>query len=378
MIEKIINGIKYRLNEETQTAEVIKKSEGYEGDIIIPETVVFNDVTYRVTSIGRGAFSFCQSLTNITIPDSINSIEDRAFDCCKSLTSITIPDCVTSIGEAAFWGCESLTSINIPDSVKDIGDCAFFACSSLPAITIPDSVNIMGESAFENCFSLKTITYIGTAAQWNSWQRGSHWNYNTPSEIVVEPMATLINGIYYRLNKGKLTAKVIQRGSSERNIAIPKIIEFNGVSYLVTSIGEYAFSGCESLNSINIPDSVTSIEDYAFGDCSYLTSVTIPTSVTSIGRKAFACCFKLPAIIIPNSVTSIGSWAFAGCYNLTNITIPASVKSIGGMVLLGCNLITSIIFQGTVAQWNEIELSNGWNHEVPVTIIHCTDGDVEM
>ena len=236
MIEQIINNINYRLNEETKTAEVIKKRNGYEGDIIIPETVVFNERTYRVTSIGEGAFYHCESLKSIIIPDSINSIEDRAFDCCKNLTSITIPDGVTSIGEAAFWGCESLTSISIPDSVKDIGDRAFFACSSLPAITIPDSVKIMGESAFENCFSLKTITYIGTAEQWNSWQRGSHWRYNTPSEIVVEPMATLINGIYYRLNENKLTAKVINSESSESDIDIPEIVKFNGDSYCVTSI----------------------------------------------------------------------------------------------------------------------------------------------
>ena len=66
MIEKLINNINYRLDEETLTAEVIEKSEGYEGDIIIPETVVFNEATYRVTSIGDGAFCGCKSLTDIT------------------------------------------------------------------------------------------------------------------------------------------------------------------------------------------------------------------------------------------------------------------------------------------------------------------------
>ena len=66
MEEAIIDGINYRLNEETKTAEVIKKSEGYEGDIIIPETVVFNKVAYRVTSIEEEAFLDCSSLTSIT------------------------------------------------------------------------------------------------------------------------------------------------------------------------------------------------------------------------------------------------------------------------------------------------------------------------
>ena len=70
MIETIINDINYRLNEDNLTAEVME-NEGYEGDIIIPETVVFNTATYRVTSIGDGAFCGCKSLTDITFQGTI-------------------------------------------------------------------------------------------------------------------------------------------------------------------------------------------------------------------------------------------------------------------------------------------------------------------
>ena len=87
MKEEIINGINYRLNEETLTAEVIKK-EGYEGNIIIPETVVLNEVTYRVTSIGERAFFCCDLLNFITIPNSVMSIGKRAFSRCKKLDFI--------------------------------------------------------------------------------------------------------------------------------------------------------------------------------------------------------------------------------------------------------------------------------------------------
>ena len=86
--EEIINGINYRLNEETKTAEVINKSNGYEGNIIIPETVVLNEVTYRVTSIGERAFFRCDLLNFITIPNSVMSIGKRAFSRCKKLDFI--------------------------------------------------------------------------------------------------------------------------------------------------------------------------------------------------------------------------------------------------------------------------------------------------
>ena len=88
MKEEIINGINYRLNDWTKTAEVIEKSGGYEGAIVIPETVVFNDVTYRVTSIGERAFQNCISLSSITIPNSVTSIDKCAFSRCKELDFI--------------------------------------------------------------------------------------------------------------------------------------------------------------------------------------------------------------------------------------------------------------------------------------------------
>ncbi|MBR5371092.1 MAG: leucine-rich repeat protein, partial [Oscillospiraceae bacterium] len=110
--------------------------------------------------IGYSALFVCSSLTAITIPNSVTSIDSQAFSGCSSLTAITIPDSVKSIGSSAFQGCSSVTEITIPDSVTFIGSSAFKGCSSLTAITIPDGVTRIGPYTFKGCSNLKNLTIL--------------------------------------------------------------------------------------------------------------------------------------------------------------------------------------------------------------------------
>lgn len=106
-----------------------------------------------VTSVGRSAFSGCNSLAAVTIPDSVTRIGLDAFYKCSSLTTITMPDGVTILGADAFSFCTSLTEVTMPNSLTSIGSNAFSGCSSLTEIEIPDSVTSIGESAFSDCKS---------------------------------------------------------------------------------------------------------------------------------------------------------------------------------------------------------------------------------
>jgi len=355
----IVDGIGYNILSESTVAVTyktymernIQKRYYYEGDIVIPSTVTYQNKTYTVTSIAGGkygaggAFWYCSNLTNVTIPSTVTNIGDYAFSGCTSLTSIIIPNSVTNIGKEAFYDCISLTNISLPSGITSIGFDTFAKCSSLKNIVIPNSVITITQGAFSGCSGLTEVNIPNSVKSIGN----SAFSGCTSLTKIVIPGSVNYIGLNAFDGCSGLTSVHIS------DIAAWCEISFGNPASNPLQYAKHLYLGEEEIKDLVIPNSVTNIGSYAFIYCSGLTSVTIPNSVTSIGNSAFIYCSGLTSVTIPNSVTSIGNYAFEDCTGLTSVTIPNSVKTIGTYAFSGCeNLLSVKIGDGCTAIPNRL------------------------
>lgn len=169
-----VDGIYYNITSaEEQTVAVTYKGtsyynykERYSDSVVIPESVTYGDVTYKVIEIGVNAFYNCYMLTSVTIPDGVTRIGGSAFEACYKLTSVTIPNSVVVFEKRAFSDCTGLTSVtigqafsSIPGSAIEIGRGAFTNCTALESVTFDKSVINIKNTAFYGCTGLATVTF---------------------------------------------------------------------------------------------------------------------------------------------------------------------------------------------------------------------------
>lgn len=201
-------------------------------------------------------FEGCKSLKRIDVPEGITGIPKHAFHGASYLTDITLPTTLVSIGAYAFSNCEGIANMQFPTGLQMVGAYAFSDCINLKAANLPDTVTIILERAFKNC---KKMTEFHYPLMWNRAYENSLSIYGDDG---------------------------------------------------------YIFEGCESLNTIEIPEGVTNIPKYAFNGAKYLVNVTLPSTLISIGEYAFGSCTSITKLYIPTNVTSIAQNAFKSCSNL--------------------------------------------------------------
>ena len=169
--------------------------------------------------IGEYAFKGCSGLTSLNLPAGITSIGSSAFEGCSGLTSLNLPVGITSIGSSAFEGCSGLTSLTLPAGITWIDYSAFKNCSGLTSLNLPAGITYIGENAFEGCSELKEVNFCINDDLETYLTKG-------------HPYIKVDCGINYYLNGKEVTSIVIPSS--------------------VTSLGNYAFQKCSTLQSVYV------------------------------------------------------------------------------------------------------------------------------
>ncbi|MBQ9677657.1 MAG: leucine-rich repeat domain-containing protein [Prevotella sp.] len=341
-------------------------STAYNGDVVIPQTVIYNETTYNVTSIGISAFEYCNNLTSITIPNSITHIYNSAFQGCTSLnkvivndiaawcsidfydgnsnplsltkrlysdisteiTDLCIPEGVININSNAFINCEYIKSVYLPESLESIGSGAFSGCIGLTTISIPQNVGTIGNQAFSGCsFTKVEINSNAISSLSGSWTSSS------------------MAGVF----GNQVTDYVLGEG--------------------VSQIGDNAFYNCSQLKSVSLPKSLTTVFNNAFYGCTNLTDVTIADigswcDVKFYSDKSNPLYFtkkfyvdgmgEITELVIPEGTEIIKSYAFYNCENFVSVSIPESMKEVERDAFSGCTNLNKVNIK-SIESWLNIE-----------------------
>ena len=340
--EFFVNGIYYKVGNgisdivgDNNTVFVTSGNVEYSGDVVIPEMVTYNGKTYSVIAIGGGAFFCCNGLTSITIPSSVGYIGEDAFYLCRNLTSVHISDisawCKMSFypfsadcnplyyAHHLFLNDKEIKNLVIPNGVTYIGSRVFLGCSEIISVAIPNSVTSIGYSAFD----------------------GTAWLNNQPEGLVYA---------------GKVAYKYKGEMPTNTHITI-----MDGT----LGIADRAFSSCNGLISVTIPNSVTSFGNWAFSGCSGLTTIVLEKEKPfEIYSNVFSDdTYTNAELIVPKGTKALYQ-ATDGWNKFTKITEAADQEEV-------VFTIDGISYQGSKSEKNvlvkSVDTSKTWM-EIPASV----------
>lgn len=250
------------------------------GDIVIPETVTYDDKTYTVCSMEDAVFNV-SGISSLNIEAPITVLPYFACHACHELVTVKLPSTLEGIGEKAFDSCTNLSEINIPDGLKRIEYGAFQTCKSLKAIKIPESViNIEPIGLFQDCTSL--------------------------TEVIFENEDLSDTNNYY----------TFKNCTSLKNIVLTRN---------TTTIGRECYSGCTGLEAVDFPEWITGIGIEAFKDCTNLTALTFGSSFQYLGPQVFSNCYNISSVTCKNrNPKPFDGTSFTNeVYNFATLTVPS-------------------------------------------------------
>ena len=346
-------------------AELLKKIQLPSGIDVLPEKILAS----------------CGVLEEVTIPNTVTSIEMNAFSGCKSLRKITfaeggdkelkIGDGGTVSGGGAptytgvFKGCDALEEVVFTDRLTYLGKQAFYQCKSLKRVVLPTSVATIGSSAFYGCKALASVEFTDAGEkaakemtiETNAFQSSPITSIDLPDNLV-EFKAGAFNGTLLESLSIPASVKSIGSLSYVSNLKSitfkTKEVEGKQISAL-TTLSSSAFAGLDIVSVDLSATQITELPTSLFSGCISLTSVKLPLTVTKIGASAFKGCTSLTSFTFPkdadekSNVTSIGNYAYQDS-GLTRFEFPETnaTLTLGTQLFTGCENLTYLYISNSV------------------------------
>lgn len=225
------------------------------------------------------------NVREIVLEEGVRCLGYGAFKNFYALEKVTLPDSLETIGASAFENCRSLKEISLPDKIRELPNFLFSGCSRLGKIHFPARVRSIGFNAYE----------------------GTAWLHARKKESGY----VMVNDI------------LIAYQGKDEELHIPEDLGIH-------TIAPGAFSECDHLQYIELPDTIEIIGNEAFSDCFQLKEVKLPKDLKEIRREAFCNCRNLRKVNLPSRLQRIEEQAFQACTALDKLTIPDSLEWIGG------------------------------------------------
>ena len=273
---------------------------------------------------------FIGNETELILPDNYKGesykIEENVFSNCKNLISVTIPNRVTVIGKGAFSGCDSIKTFIVGSGVTYIGEKQtnpkkiIWLTNELPTgyKHLRSGVNYISYKTGIDFFGEIVYPYLGSMFE--------------------------VEGIMYvPTNMAERTCDVIDCSCGNIDVEISPTVSFKGITMNVKGVAPYTFYGCNALENVALNSSIVALEKNVFAECSNLQKVTMPNSVESIGNRCFYGCSLLEQFKIGENVKTIGGLAFGYCSSLKDLIIPQSVTYVGTNAFYGCGALTNVV-----------------------------------
>ncbi|MDE6562583.1 MAG: leucine-rich repeat protein, partial [Muribaculaceae bacterium] len=345
--------------------EDITPGNGWNGELTIPSTVTDGIDNYSVVEIGFCSFYQNDFLTSVTLPESLRTIEMSAFQACSNLTTVNLNDSLETIKPGAFVDCGKLQSISLPASLTSIEGRPFNGCDMMSEVTYKASSPIEGN---ENLFSntvYTTATLNMPNATLESVQAISPWNKFlriTASDGSVAPAGEgedfEYDGITYTVidvENRTCRTKIKYFNSPDSKVSgdldIPAIVSDGVYDYTVVEIGRSSFRGAA------------------------ITSLTLPESITNIGENAFSGCDSLKTVNLPASMPSVEYGVFGECRNIRKVNYAAASPVTAAENLFDVAAYCMAILSTPNATLADVEASVPWNK---FRRIEASDGSLNV